>query len=84
MSDKIIIVGFVQCMIQFDGFDLPKTNSIVQGQEGGEGTEESIMDSLPHHYLLTDTKGIITCLTEGFWKECGLHCKFFDYSNTFQ
>ena len=42
------------------------------------------MNNLTHHYMISDVKGIITSLTEGFWKECGLHSKFFDYFNTFQ
>ena len=82
MSDKIIIVGYIQVLYQIEGFDLPKINSITQGGIGESA--EAIMDSLTHHYLITDFKGVITCVSEGLWKECGLHAKFFDYFNNLQ
>jgi len=30
--------------------------------------------------LISDGKGAVTCVSEGLWKECGLHPKFFDYT----
>lgn len=45
---------------------------------------DAFLDSLPHHYLISDVKGTVTCVSEGLWKECGLHSSFFDYSNNYQ
>jgi hypothetical protein len=74
MSDRIVIVGFIQSLRQIDGFELHKFESNNNEQLAVD--EEQLL-SLPHHYLITDANGNIACVTEGLWHEVGLHCKFF-------
>lgn len=70
MSDKIIIVGYMQALKRMDGFDLPRQ---------GVALEDEQLQRLPHHYLVCDSKGFIHNLSEGLWHEVGLSHKFFQY-----
>lgn len=80
MSDKIIIVGFAQCLTQLDGFSLPKSNELRELAP----VSDAYLETLTHHYLISDVKGTVTCVSEGLWKECGIHSSFFDCVNNTQ
>ena len=69
LSNKITIVGFIQNLTRIDGFDLTKL------REGD--FSESQIEKFIHHYIITDTSGTISCISEGLAQEVGLHSKFF-------
>lgn len=87
ISDRIIIVGYIQCLEKIDGFEMPKM--VAMGQGNGRMMQvqmdsEKVLEKAPHNYVITDSKGIIACVTEGLWKETGLHSKFFNSADSFK
>ena len=67
MSDKIVIVGYMNTLTKLDGFEIPSTQS----------NADSSYDTLPHYYMITQTNGMIACLSDGLNIECGLNSKYF-------
>lgn len=75
MTDKIIMVAYVQILPKIEGFELP------QQMLSGSGEEiDLVMKNLAHHYIITDSEGHVACISEGL-KEVGLHSKFFVYGS---
>lgn len=65
ITDKIITIGFLQALEKFDGFEAPQS------------LQEGATETLKHHYIMTDTEGVIVAVTEGMFHEMGLITRFF-------
>lgn len=45
---------------------------------------ESLIESLKHHYIITDEKGKVDCISESLAQETGLHSQFFKTTDQLQ
>ena len=66
LTDKIVFVGFIQEGHAFENMKPPK-------QE---------LEKRDCQYIMADSQGNITCVTEGLNIELGLNSKFFGFGNT--
>lgn len=66
MNDKILFVGFLQKSTKFDDMEQPHTE----------------YESYDKQYLVTDSDGNITNVTEGLNIDLGLNAKFFQYTDS--
>ncbi|TNV87908.1 hypothetical protein FGO68_gene2105 [Halteria grandinella] len=74
MSDKITIVGFINTLPRLEGFE-----KVCNVQSQVSNTFEHV----PHHYIITDTEGIIACMTKGLANHIGLSSSFFQEQDNF-
>jgi hypothetical protein len=73
MSDKVVIIGFVQHLVKFDGFE----------PENLTGITPSAIVKQTHHYVISDINNGISCMSEELSHEIGLNSKFFKSSDIF-
>lgn len=66
LTDKVIFCGFLQRQDKFEGIDPVKHE----------------FNGLDQHYLITDSEGNITNVTESLNTELGLNSKFFNYTDS--
>lgn len=68
LKDKIMFVGFLQHSSKYDLMPPPKQEQLI---------------NLEQEFIMCDSKGNISHVTEGLYRDMGLHPKFF-ITNSYQ
>lgn len=71
MQDKITLLGFISQIDKIEGVPQPNFNDVP----------EEIFYNSPHHYLMTDAVGNVSCISEGL-EDVGLISQFFMRHNS--
>lgn len=66
VNEKIVFVGFIQKNDKFEDMEPPKSE----------------YEKLEKHYIITDTDGNVTNVTQNLNYDLGLNSKFFQYSDS--
>jgi hypothetical protein len=71
MQDKITLIGFISQVDKIEGIVPPSFSEVP----------EELFFNQPHHYIITDEAGNVSCISEGM-QDVGLISKFFMRQNS--